>query len=46
MSELKKVIADLTKTFGAGAVSIYSEMKHVEVERVSSGLPSLDYALG
>lgn len=42
---LNKVLADLTKQFGANSVSLYKDMEVVDVKRVSSWLPSLDYIL-
>lgn len=45
-SNLTKVIADLTKEFWQGTLSIYKDMEKVDVKRVSTGIPSLDYALG
>lgn len=46
MSKLSTVIASLTKEFGAGSISLYKDMEKVDVKRVSSGIPSLDYILG
>lgn len=45
-NNLQKVLAWLTKDFGAGIVNIYADIKPVDVQRVSTGLPSLDYILG
>lgn len=46
MSNLSKIIADLTKEFGQGTLSVYKDMEQVDVKRVSTGIPSLDWALG
>lgn len=46
MNKLNKVIADLTKEFGQGTLNVYKDMEQVDVKRVSTGIPSLDWALG
>jgi recombination protein RecA len=45
-SALAKTLADLEKTFGKGAIMRLGERAHMRVEAVSSGILSLDLALG
>lgn len=45
MSKLKKVLAQIQKKHWAGSAMVYKEMDKIDVSRVSSGLPSLDYIL-
>lgn len=43
---LKEALAALNKKFGEGTIQKYSDMTPINVKRISSGLPSLDYVLG
>lgn len=43
---LKAAVNALNKKYGEGTIQKYSDMKPVNVNRISSGLPSLDFILG
>jgi recombination protein RecA len=45
-SALAKTLADLEKTFGKGSIMRLGERAHMRIEAVSSGILSLDVALG
>ena len=45
-SKLAAVISTLTKEFWQNSVALYKDMEKVDVKRISSGVPSLDYILG
>lgn len=45
-SHLKETLDAINKKYGEGTIQKYADMKAVNVKRISSGLPSLDYILG
>jgi recombination protein RecA len=45
-SALARTLADLEKTFGKGAVMRLGERSHMRIEAITSGILSLDVALG
>lgn len=46
MTNLDKAVADLNKKYGEGTIMRYKDMKPLDIQRVSSGLPSVDYVMG
>lgn len=46
MSLLAKTLKNIAKKHGEGTAMLFKDMGNVEVQRISSGLPSLDFILG
>ena len=46
MTDLKKTILKINKKFGQNTIGTLGKMPNVEAERVSSGSPYLDWAIG
>ena len=44
--KIEKLLANISKKYGDGSIQLFGDMDKVEIERVSTGLPSLDIALG
>lgn len=44
--DLQSLIKTMQAKYGADAIGLLGNMKNVEVEAITTGLPSVDYAIG
>lgn len=44
--DIKQLLKDVAKKYGEGSAMLYADLDRVQVQRISTGIPSLDLALG